>query len=206
MLEKMNLQHIDQVISIHQSSWNKNEISCKLGEKFLRLFYSSVVGCPHSFGYTCLVEGRVIAYACGFYDYQSFNQLFLRKNLFSASLIFLGRLMGGKIRCVDIINLHCDKRKFRNSRFPKHHLGALALSNEYKGTEEGRMAIMDVMTEVLNELDEKKCPGCGAVCDEKNIPMRKYFIKLGFSERDMIPFERKNVVLYEKEFIKCRED
>ena len=201
MLEKMNYQHIVEVISIHQSSWSKNEISRKLGGKYLHLFYANVVSCPHSFAYVYSVGGKVIAYACGFYDYPSFNHSFLRKTFLSTVLIFLRRLMRGKITWVDILNLHYDNRKFRKSRYPKQHLGALALCNEYKGTNEGRRAIMDAMAEVLNELEKKKFSGCGAVCDEKNIPMRKYFMELGFCERDRIPFKGKSVVLYEKEFI-----
>jgi hypothetical protein len=200
MLERMNQDHLKQVIDIHASSWGKDEISVKLGDEYLKLFYVHLIRSPHSFAYIYRFENEVVAYATGFYDYRAFNRGILRQEKFRLFLILLKRCMKKKISWADIRNLMVDKRKFRKAKYPKHHVGALALSNIYKGTVEGRKAITKTIETVLKELENHSCPGCSACCDARNIPMRNYFLRLGFEEIDTINFMTKQVVMFEKSF------
>lgn len=200
MLERMSYQHLDQVVAIHESSWSNYETSVKLGRVFLHLFYSNVINSEYSFGYVYVFDGKVIAYAIGFYDYQGFSKWALRRIGYRIGIIALKRMLLGKIRLSDIVNLLIDERKLRKTRFPKYHLGALALSNEYKGTSHGGNAIKEAIVEVLERLKDKNCPGCSVSCDVRNMAMRKYLLKMGFKEVSTTHFFGKSVVLFEKSF------
>jgi hypothetical protein len=200
MLKRMGPEHVESVALIHEQSWSPHEISVKLGSQYLGLFYTNIVESEHSFGYVYLLEGRVVSYATGFYDYQAFNQSVQGKLRFRLGIILLKRLFAKKIRWADVNNLRNDGKKLRKARYPQHHLGALALANEYKRTRIGRESITATIGAVLTELERKGYPGCWGLCDVKNMPMRKYLLKLGFEEVDTIDFIGKSVVLYEKTF------
>jgi hypothetical protein len=200
MLREMRWVDVSQVADIHESSWSEDEISVKLGHNYLQLFYQNIVQLPYSFGYVYVKGGRVIGYATGFYDYQNFNRSFRNKILYRLLLIVIKHLLTRKIGLADLINLLKDEKKLRNANYPKHHLGALALANEYKKADTGKTAITETMVTVLNELKSKGCPGCWGLCDARNMPMRKHLLGLGFEESDEIEFIGKSVVLYEKTF------
>ena len=200
MLREMELTDVPQVVEIHESSWSRDEISVKLGFNYLQSFYQNVVRSPYSFGYVYVENGRVIGYATGFYDYYSFNRSFRNSALLYLLVILVRRLAAGRIWLTDIINLLMDDKKLRNAKYPKYHLGALALGNEYKGTDTGKIAITQTIGAVLDTLKRKDYPGCWGLCDVQNIPMRKYLLKLGFEETDETKFIGKSVVLYEKRF------
>jgi len=202
MLRKMTLADVPEVVAIHESSWAPYEISVKLGSEYLCLFYNNVVQSPHSFGYVYVSDDKLIGYATGFYDYHAFNKSVQRRMWFRLGIILLKRLFARRIGLADIMNLLNDEKKLRKAKYPKHHLGALALANEYKGTPVGREAITRTIGGVLTELESKGYPGCWGLCDFQNMPMRKYLLKLGFEEVDIIDFIGKTVVLYERPFKK----
>lgn len=200
MLEKMRLDHVESVAKIHQTSWHPREISIKLGPEYLDLFYKNIVTSPYSFGYVYVNDNKVIAYATGFYDYHAYNRAFQTKEKTRLGLILFKRMLAFKIGIADILNLFNDDRKLRKARYPHHHLGALALSNDFKGAPLGKEAITAVIEGVVNELENKNYSGCWGLCDFENMPMRRYLLKLGFEEADTIVFIGKSVVLYEKTF------
>jgi hypothetical protein len=200
MLKNLEISELAQVVNIHESSWDKNELSVKLGSGILQSFYPYVIESPYSFAYVYMENGKVIGYATGFYNYLEFNKAFRNKIAISFLFTMVGRLLTRKIGWADIINLLNDGKKFRNSIYPKFHLGALGLANEYKGTETGKKAINEAIGAVLKKLELKGCPGCSVSCGSKNVPMRKYLLKLGFEEIDVIQFIDKTVLLYEKTF------
>jgi hypothetical protein len=200
MLREMKLTDIPQVVEIHKSSWSRDEISVKLGFIYLQLFYQNIVQSQYSFGYVYVENGSVFGYASGFYDYQSFNKSFRNRAFLHLLVILARRLSTRKICLTDIKNLWKDNNKLRNAKYPKYHLGALAVANEYKGSDTGKIAITQTIGAVLNELKRKGLPGCWGLCDVQNIPMRKYLLRFGFEEADRITFIGKRVVLYEKTF------
>lgn len=199
MLQRMSLDHIDDVAEIHNSSWGRNEISVKLGEEYIKRFYENVVQSPFSFGFVFLVD-KIIGYATGFSDYQGFNEYFKRKNFWNLWKILLWGMACGKMGFADLINLLNDGKKFKKSTYSKYHLGALALSNFYKGKPIGRQAITEVIGAVLIELENKGASGCSLTCDILNEPMRKLIQELGFDEINVIKMVGRSVVLYEKNF------
>ena len=200
MMIRMGDEHIESVSKIHMTSWNVNELSVKLGSGYVRRFYKHIVDSKYSFGFVYLEENEVIGYATGFYDYHLFNQSLKNENFFFLVVTLIQRMVAGKIKTNDLTNLLQDDHKLKRSKYPKYHLGALALANEYKGTDQGKKAISGVICSVLAELSEKGCPGCFATCDCINVPMRKRILKLGFEEVDIIPMKGRRVVLYEKSF------
>lgn len=200
MIRRMTLGDIPKVVAIHQSSWSPYEISVKLGSDYLALFYTKVVQGPHSFGYVSASDDKIIGYASGFYDYHAFNKSLQREVRMRLGVILLKRVFTRKVGLGDIVNLLIDEKKLRRARYPKYHLGALALANEYKGTPVGGQAITGAIGSVLRELESKGCPGCWGLCDTRNIPMRKYLLKIGFEDVDKIDFIGRSVVLYEKTF------
>ena len=206
MLREMELIDVSQLIEIHESSWSKDEISVKLGFVYLHLFYQYVLLSPYAFGYVYLEDGRIIGYATGFYDYYSFNRSFRNRAFLHLLVVLITRLSARKISLADIMNLLKDAKKLRKARYPKYHLGALAVANKYKGTETGKIAITQTIDAVLNELKRMGFPGCWGLCDVQNIPMRKYLLRLGFEETDQIELIGKKVVLYEKRLKQIREN
>lgn len=200
MLRRMSSEHVGEIVAIHESSWSPNEISVKLGTGYLHLFYTNVVQSQHAFGYVYVPGDKVVGYATGFYDYQAFNRSMQSRMRFRLGIIVLKRLFTRKLGWADVSNLLNDEKKLGKSRYPKYHLGALALANEYKGTPIGREAITGAIGAVLTELESKGYPGCWGLCDVRNMPMRRYLLRLGFEEVDVIGFIGKRVALYEKAF------
>ena len=198
MLEELERKHVRRVAEIHASSWSQNEISVKLGLRYIRLFYESIVESPHSFGYVSTEKEGVVAYAVGFFDYQEFNREFRNKILFHFLLILIAGMLSGRLLLADVINLLDDNKKLRNARFPKYHLGALALANEYKRTGPGKTAITESVAAILDELRKRGCPGCWGLGDKKNTALRRLLLDTGFEGMDEIPLRGKSVVLYEK--------
>lgn len=200
-IQKMDRTHVIPVADIHYSSWNDSEISVRLGERYLKKFYLSVVDSEHSFGFISAVDNEVIGYATGYYDYIKFNQYFSQKYFFDLIKIVLSRLVLFRIDIFDIINLLQDSKKTKNIKYPKYHLGALALDNRYKNTAKGREGITGVIGAVHDELKYYGFPGCWGVCDFENVPMKKYLIKLGYSVSKEVKYYKKKIIVFEKQLI-----
>jgi RimJ/RimL family protein N-acetyltransferase len=196
----MTSADIPQVAAIHESSWAPHEISVKLGRGYLHLFYTNIVQSSYAFGYVYVVHDKIVGYATGFHDYQTFNASVQSKMRLRLGTILVKRLLARKVEWADVQNLLNDEKKLRKARYSRYHLGALALANEYKGTPIGKEAITATIGAVLEELESRGYPGCWGLCDSRNTPMRKYLLKLGFEELDTIEFIGKSVVLYEKAF------
>jgi len=199
MIEKMRAEHVEEVARIHASSWSPYEISVKLGEEYLRrCFYSAIVNSHIAFGYVYIDNGKVAGYATGFYKYEEFNRSTLRKTFFYLISLIFGRLFTGRIKVADLLDIFRDNKKLRKLQFPQHHLGALALSNEYKGTAKGKEAIIGTIESVLADLESRGCKGYWGVCDERNKPMQKILLNLGFKRVDTVPFTSKVIAVFEK--------
>lgn len=201
MIKKMGIEHIEQVARIHVTSWAPYEISVKLGEAFLkRCFYSSVVISPVAFGYVYVDHGKVAAYATGFYKYEEFNRSALKRNIFYLAALILRRLFSGRVKPSDLLDMLRDNRKLRKLRFPQHHLGALALSNEHKESSNTQDIMIETIGSVLAELEERGCGGCWGACDERNKPMRLTLSSLGFKQVDTITYASKVTTVFETIF------
>jgi len=201
MLQRMSTHHIDEVAEIHKTSWDKTEISVKLGHDYIKMFYDYIVKSEYSFGFVYLIDGKVIAYATGFYDYHCFNKLLKKEKFGYLLMILLKRMISRGMTLYDLLNLFQDDKKLSKAKYPKFHLGALALAKDYKGQKLGRQAISETIGAVLKELEDKKYPGCWGLCNINNIPMRKLLMKFGFEEVDIIKMIKRRVVLYEKTFL-----
>lgn len=200
MIAQMTHEHVNSVSSIHMTSWNVNELSVKLGHDYVNTFYKHIVDSEYSFGFVYLIEDKVVGYATGFYDYKLFNDSLKKKEFFFLIFTLIKRMVIGKIGVFDLINLLQDDNKLKKSKYPKIHLGALALVNEYKGHHSGKRIIFDTISAVLYELTGKGYPGCWGLCDLNNMSMRKLLVKLGFEEVNIVKMIHKSVVLYEKTF------
>jgi len=200
MLERMRPEHVGEVARIHATSWGAHEISVKLGPAYQRMFYRSVVRSPYAFGYVFTNDGRVVGYATGFSEYEKFNAATkyrgLPRLLFILGTAFLRR----RITLKDVRNLLDDARKLRKLRHPGHHLGALALDGAYKGTSVGREAITATINAVVEEFRRLGYAGCWGVCDDRNVPMKKYLVRLGFDEVDQVDYPDKRVIVFEMTF------
>jgi hypothetical protein len=196
----MAMNHVDDVVKIHETSWGKDEISVKLGHEYLVMFYRNIIQLEDSFGFVFIVDNKVVGYATGFYEYERFNALLKKENLFFLMITVVKKIVVGKMKLGDLINLFKDDVKLAKAKYPKYHLGALALATKYKNTQLGKQAITSTIGAVLDELKNKGFPGCWGLCDLLNVPMRKYLLKVGFEEVDIIKMVGRQVVLYEKPF------
>src|SRR5947209_6357201 len=152
MTRRMRPADVEAVVGIHAASWSPRELSVKLGPEFLRSFYQQVLRSEHAFGYVASDGDTVIGYAIGFGHYAAFNKELSRAlGLAKWSLVLRG-LTRGRIRPPDLLNLLLDRRKFRNARFARYHLGAIALAERFKGTPPGRAAVHDLMHSVEQAL------------------------------------------------------
>lgn len=199
MIEKMGIEHLEEVAKIHVTSWSSYEISVKLGEECLKkCFYGSIVTSPVAFGYVYIDEGKIAGYATGFYKYQEFNCSALKKNLFYLSALILRKLFTRRVKISDVIDILQDNKKLRKLQFPEHHLGALALSNEYKKTSRSQEIIISTMEKVLDELESRGCKGYWGASDKRNKPMQMIFLSLGFKRVDTVPYISKVITVFEK--------
>ena len=201
MIEPLSFQHIEEVTDIHLTSWAPYEISVKLGKEYLKeCFYPSIIKSEFGFGYIYIEEGKIIAYATGFRDYNKFFLEIKNNNFFRLFYIFLTRILYCKIGFSDILNIFIEHRCQRKIKYLKYHQNGLALRNEFKGTEIGRKAITSSINKVIEQFIQEGYPGCWGISDNRNIAMKKFYLRLGFKEIDSIKqFNRKQVV-FEKIF------
>lgn len=200
MLERMRAAHVADVARIHATSWGPHEISVKLGPAYQRMFYGSVVRSPYAFGYVYTDGGRVVGYATGFSQYEKFNNETKYRGLPRLLLVLGLAVLRRRLSLADLRNLLDDSRKLRKLRYPEHHLGALALAEEYKGTPIGREAITSTINAVVDEFRQLGFAGCWGVCDDRNAPMKRYLVRLGFAEVDQVEYPDKRVVVFEQAF------
>ena len=200
VVRRMGASDVPSLVDIHQASWAPYELSVKLGPEYLRLFYSNVIESPDAFGYVSELPDAIVGYAVGFSDYNRFNSTFARGSRWSLGRILTLAVLRGRISPSDLVNLLSDDRKGRNARFMRWHLGSLALANAYKRTPEGREAITSAMAAVISHLRQLGAPGCSAVCDGRNVAMRKSFVRMGFRECEEIRMAGRSVILLEQAF------
>lgn len=200
MIRQMTSEHIDQVAHIHATSWSPEEISVKLGEGYLKHFYSEVVSSPHAFGYVNVENDTVDGYCTGFYQYSNFNSEFLRNSLSFICFTFGLSLIRCRMDLNDIMNMKHDGRKLEKLKYPAHHLGALALSTDLRNSAKGGRIIIKLMKEVMRDLQDNGCKGCWGVCDDKNLAMKKVLLKLQYSVTDRIQYKGKLIVVFEHIF------
>jgi ribosomal protein S18 acetylase RimI-like enzyme len=197
----MNSADVAAVADLHIASWAAHELSVKLGVKFLRRFYATVVSDPDSFGRVCERDGMILGYAVGFHDYLGFNRRFSSDNRFFLAGVLVSALLQSKMSIADVRRLVCDARKTKKAQFKQWHLGALAIDARIKRTELGSLAIRMAIGAVLDELRRRGARGCAAVCDEVNVPVQRLFQRMGFSIVETIDYEDRSVVLFEQAFV-----
>ena len=56
MINNLELKHVKEVSQIHFLSWNKKELSVKLGQQFIELFYTHVCLSDSAFGKVFIEE------------------------------------------------------------------------------------------------------------------------------------------------------
>lgn len=196
----MNKSDVSEVVSIHNSSWSPEEVSVKLGPRFQYLFYTLIAEIPYACTFVYECEGKIIGYTSGFLNYSRFNRRLLISRFIRLVWIILTQLLIGKLRVQDLVNLVLVSYFYTSLRYPIYHLGATALRNEYKGTTIGRTALKFTSNAVLDFINNRGGDGCWGVCDKLNIPMRKWYGKLGFEEVGVSKLIGREVVYYEKEF------
>lgn len=195
----MALRDVDELTEIHLSSWEKNIPLTKLGKKFLHdCFYDQLVRSRHSFGFVSTKSGRIIGYSTGFSNYPAFIRKNPKKIL--GGLIALWKLITFQISWRDILDAANEGVKFKKLRDPKFMLGATALRNEYKGTPEGKIAITACIEKVLVECKRRRAKSVWGVTHKQNIPMQKYFYKMGFGFVEEIKLWGRAEQVFEKVF------
>lgn len=199
MVRKMTVKDIDEISEIHMSSWNEDILLTKLGLKFVRdCFYRPLVSSKYGFGFVAVSGKRIIGYATGFSNYPAFVQNNPKMNL--GRLIALGKFLTFKISLNDILDVMNEGIKYRKLRDPRFQLSAVALRNEYKGTPEGRLVVTECLSAVLVECKKRKAESVWGDTYKQNIPMQKYFYKLGFYLVEEIKLRGRVMQIFEKVF------
>ncbi len=102
MLREMTLTDIPSVVNVHKSSWRPDEISIKLGDRYLNTFYTSIVTAPDAFTYLFEYEGQIIGYASGFEDYPRFNRRMRNSNFLALLFITACGLLKRRLTVADM--------------------------------------------------------------------------------------------------------
>lgn len=192
-------QDVEEISQIHMSSWDKNILLTKLGYKFVHdCFYGPLVSSKFAFGYVATSRGRIIGYATGFSNYPAFVHNNPKTNL--GKLIALWKLLALQISWKDVLDAANEADKYKKIRDPKFMLGALALRNEYKGNPEGKVAITACIKKVLAECKKRKAKSVWGDTYKQNIPMQKYFYKMGFYLIEEIKLRGRVMQVFEKVF------
>jgi RimJ/RimL family protein N-acetyltransferase len=185
----MTLADVPEVVRMHMAGWSPNEISIKLGVHFVRLLYSVVARAEDAFVFVYENEdNEIIAASAGFLDYQGLNRRLMLNNGHHMLRAFLQGVFHGRISVRDILNMVNDGNKTRNVKNPQFHWGLTTLREDYIGTRHGRPTVTALATAVFDEMRNLGCPTCWGPCRADNIPMSKFFIRLGF--RKVETFER----------------
>jgi RimJ/RimL family protein N-acetyltransferase len=194
----LEAKHVPEVTEIHMSSWASNEVSVILGKAFVARFYHTVAQSPAAFGYVCVVDHQVIAYATGFWDYDRFLADLLRGHWGFLLRAVIGTVLAGRLRLADLHQIRVAHHHQKRLTYPRYHQNGLALRNEYKHTPLGRQAVTAVIQRVLETFRQAGAPGCWGRTDTRNIPMRTYYLKLGFTEVNMPGCGNARYVFFEK--------
>lgn len=199
MIRKMTLADVDEISKIHISSWDKKILLTKLGLRFVRdCFYGPLVESKYGFGFVAVKNKKIIGYATGFSNFPAF----VRDNpkMLLARLIALWKLITFKVSLNDILDAMNEEVKYKRLRDPKFQLSAVALRNEYKGTPEGRVAIRKCLNAVLAECRRRRAKSVWGDTYKENVPMQKYFYKLGFYLVEEIKLRGRVMEVFEKVF------
>lgn len=195
----MSSGDVNEIAEIHMSAWDKNILLTKLGLRFVRdCFYGPLVKSRYGFGFVAVKEGRIIGYATGFSNFPAFVRNNPKMNL--GRLIALWKFLTFKVSLNDILDVMSEGVKYRKLRDPKFQLSAVALRNEYKGTPEGRRAIRKCLNAVLFECKKRKAKYVWGDTYKENIPMQKYFYKLGFYLVEELKLRGRVMQVFEKKF------
>lgn len=195
----MTLKDVDELTKIHLSSWDKNILLTKLGQKFLHdCFYEQLVRSKYAFGFVSYKGDRIIGYATGFSDYPAFVHKNPKMTL--GRLIALWKFLTLQVSWKDILDAMNETVKYKKLQDPKFQLGALALRNEYKGTPQGKAAITECIKAVLKECVSRRAKSVWGVTYKQNIPMQKYFYKMGFGLVEEIKLRGRVELVFEKFF------
>lgn len=199
MLRKITHKDVNQITEIHMSSWDKHILLTKLGPKFLHdCFYGPLVRSKYAFGFVSCKGDRIIGYATGFSDYPAFVHKNPKMTL--GRLIALWKFLTFQVSWKDILDAMNEVVKYRKLKDPRFQLSALALRNEYKGTPEGRRAITECINRVLKECSNRKAKSVWGVTYKQNVPMKKYFYKMGFGLVEEIKLRGRVELVFEKVF------
>lgn len=199
MIRKITLADVDEISEIHMNSWDKNILLTKLGLKFVRdCFYGPLVSSKHGFGFVAVKNKKIIGYATGFSNFPAF----VRDNpkMLLGRLIAFWKLITFKVSLNDILDALNEEVKYRKLQDPKFQLSAVALRNEYKGTPEGRSAIIKCLNAVLAECKRRQAKSVWGDTYKENVPMQKYFYKLGFYLVEEIKLRGRVMQIFEKTF------
>ena len=199
-IEEFSVKHVEEVSDIHMSSWAEHEISVILGKRYVSLFYQAIVDSPSAFGYVCSVNGKIAAYATGFWDYEKFSSDLLRSNKFLLFRIFVSKILFGGLRIRDVYEIYSDGKTYKYLRYSKYHQNGLALRNEFKHTPTGLKAIFGVVEKVLETFRSANVPGCWGRIDYRNIAMQKLYKLLGFNEVEKFSNNRSRYIIFDKTF------
>lgn len=199
MIRKMTAEDVNEIAEIHMRSWDKNILLTKLGLRFVRdCFYGPLVRSKHGFGFVAVKDGRIIGYATGFSNFPAFVKD--NPNMLLGRLIALWRLLTFKVTLNDVLDAMNEGVKYRRLRNPKFQLSAVALRNEYKGTPEGKVAVTGCLNAVLRECKKRKAKYVWGDTYKENIPMQKYFYKLGFYFVEEVKLRGRVMQIFEKKF------
>lgn len=195
----MTPSDVEEISQIHMSSWDKRILLTKMGFRFVRdCFYEPLVRSRYGFGFVAVKDKRIIGYATGFSNFPAFVKS--NPNMLLGRLIALWRLITFKVSINDLLDAMNEGVKYRKLRDPKFQLSAVALRNEYKGTPEGKVVVTKCLEAVLRECKKRHAKYVWGDTYKENIPMQKYFYKLGFLLVEEIKLRGRVMQIFEKAF------
>ena len=87
-IRKANINDVDSIVSIHKQAFN-NFFLTSLGDRFLRLYYTSFISSRDGVVYCAVKDANLVGYSACCYVSKGFNLSLIRKNLLKYGAEFL---------------------------------------------------------------------------------------------------------------------
>lgn len=191
---------LDQIIDIHLTEYSKKELSVRLGKKFVRIFYYSIMFSDYAKLIVASYLGEVTGYICVFTNYQEFNNKLFKDNIINLAKIVINSIFKLKINPIDLLLLLNDSKKIREVKNPHYHIGAFSISTK----KQFKIVNKNLSYKLMNTAhDYIKYNGANSVwgaCDARNWLIHKLLYKFGYKKIDELRFLNRGIFIFEKIF------
>lgn len=124
-------RHLDTVVEAHMRTWERDELSVRLGRGFVERFYARAIADSGVVAVGGAIGDEILSCWClGFREYDRFNQE-LQRSLGVSFLVDVGwRVLRGRLPLGQVLDRYTRPQPNARSACPQVHLGAFGVVGE----------------------------------------------------------------------------